>query len=63
MVVMMDLDQNLFPSTASFVVLLCHSIYNVGVVINDYHDHLRGEVGRVFIKEFHDSHVGRACNG
>ena len=35
---------------------------DVGVVINDYHCHLRGEGGRVFIKELHDSHVGRACN-
>jgi len=35
---------------------------DVGVVINDYHRHLRGEGGRVFIKELHDSHVGRACN-
>jgi len=31
-------------------------------VISDYHHHLRGEGGRVFIKELHDSHVGRACN-
>jgi len=29
---------------------------DVGVMIND---HLRGEGGRVFIKELHDSHVGR----
>ena len=35
---------------------------DVGVVINDYHYHLRGEGGGVFIKELHDSHVGRACN-
>ena len=34
----------------------------IGVVINDYHHHLRGEVGGVFIKELHDSHVGCACN-
>jgi len=26
---------------------------DVGVVINDYHRHLRGEGGRVLIKEFH----------
>ena len=31
-------------------------------MINDYHHHLRGEGGRVFIKELHDSHVGHACN-
>ena len=30
-----------------------------GVMINDYHHHLRGEGGVVFIKELHDSH---ACN-
>jgi len=48
---MMDLDhnqdQNLFPSTASF-----DASFDVGVVINDYH-HLRGEGGRVLIKELH----------
>ena len=35
---------------------------DVGVMINDYHHHLRGEGGGVFIKELHDSHVGHACN-
>ena len=34
---------------------------DVGVVINEYH-HPRGEGSGVFIKELHDSHVGRACN-
>jgi len=29
-----------------------------GAVINDYHRHLRGEGGRVLIKELHNSHVG-----
>jgi len=67
MVVMIDLDQNLFPSTASFGASF-YSIDNnmsfsidVGVMINDYH-HLRGEGGRVFFNELHDSHVGHACN-
>ena len=27
-----------------------------------YYCHLRGEGGRVLIKELHNSHVGRACN-
>jgi len=31
-------------------------------MINDYHHHLRGERGGVFIKEVHDCHVGRGCN-
>jgi len=50
MMVMTDLDQNLFPSTASL--LLSVFINNVmpfnidvGVVINDYHRCLRGEGG------------------
>ena len=30
------------------IYLLCHSIIDVGVAINDYHHHLRGEGGRVF---------------
>jgi len=65
MVMMMDLDQNLFPSTVSSGASFC-SIDNINihvdVVINDCHCHLRGEGGRVFIKELHDSHVGCACN-
>ena len=37
-------------------------------MVNDYHHrhHLMGGEGRPFIKELHDSHVGRAfndCNG
>ena len=51
MVVMMDLDQNLSSSTASFGASV--SIDNimsfnidVGAAINDYHHHLRGEGGR-----------------
>jgi len=67
MVVMMDLDKNQFPATA--LVLLSVSIDNitsfnidVSVVIGDYHHLLRGEGGRVFIKELHNSHVGRTCN-
>ena len=35
---------------------------DVGVMINVYHHHLREEGGGVFVKELHDSHVGRACN-
>ena len=64
MVVMMDLDKNLILSTASFGAFVSIDNINidVGVVINDYHCHLRGEGGRVFIKELHNSHVGRACN-
>ena len=34
---------------------------DVSVVIDDYH-HLRGGGGGAFIKELHDSYVGRACN-
>jgi len=34
---------------------------DVGVVINDCH-HLREGGGGAFIKELHDSHLGRACN-
>jgi len=49
---MMDLDQNLFPSTVSFFLFPLINIMsfniNVGVVINDYHHHLRGEGGGVF---------------
>ena len=52
MAVMMDLDQNLFPSTVSFFLFPLINIMsfniNVGVVINDYHHHLRGEGGGVF---------------
>jgi len=33
-----------------------------GVVINDYHHHLKGEGGGVFIKELHDSHAYNDCN-
>ena len=70
MVVMMDLDQNLIPSTASFGTSsvsidnnMSFNMYlDIGVLINDYHHHLRGEGGGVFIKELHDSHVGRTCN-
>ena len=55
MVVMMDLDQNLFPSTASFGasinVIMSFSI-DVVVMINDYR-HLMGGGGRAFIKELH----------
>ena len=67
-VVMMDLHQNLFPSTASFgassvsIANIMSFNVDVGVVINDYHCHLRGEGGGVFIKKFHNSHVGCACN-
>ena len=47
MMVMIDLDQNLLPSTASFGASFCfhcHSIYvDVGVVNND---HLRGRGGQ-----------------
>ena len=39
-----------------------NNISDVGVVINDYHCHLRGEGGGVFIKELQESHVGHACN-
>jgi len=34
-----------------------------GVMINDYHHHLRGEGGVVFIKELHDSHACNDYNG
>ena len=60
-----DLDQNLFPSTAAFVLLsvsIDNILSDVGVMINNYHHHLREEGGRVFIEELHDSYVGRACN-
>jgi len=66
--VMMDLDQNLFPSTANFGLLsvfignITSSNIHAGVMINDNHCHLRGVGGRVFIKELHNSHVGHACN-
>jgi len=43
MVVTVELDQNLFPSTASFRASIDNSISDVGVVINDYYQHLRGE--------------------
>ena len=68
MVVMMDLDQKLFSSPQQqALVLLSVSIDNimsfnidVGVVINDYHHHLRGEGGGVFTTVMH---VGHAYNG
>ena len=60
MVVMMDLDQNLFPQQQA---LVFHSVSFDTVVINDYHHLLRGEGGGVFIKELHNSHVGHARNG
>ena len=71
--VMMDLDQNLFPSTASFgapffpwiIIIMSFNIARCWC-----HDqwpyHLRGKGSGVLIKELHDSHVGRAsndCNG
>ena len=66
MVVMMDLDQNLFPSTASFgasVSIDSIMSFNVnGIVIIV----ISGEGGGVFIKELHDGYVGHArndCNG
>jgi len=51
-------------------VMLCSSFCShyfiqyieVGVVINEYHHHPKGEGGGVFIKEFHDSHRGCAGN-
>jgi len=61
----MNLDWNLYPSTS----FCFHSdniiiqYIDVGVMINDYHHHLREEGSGVFIKAVHDSHVGRACNG
>ena len=35
----------------------------IGVMINDYHRHLRGEGGGVYIKELHDNHACNDCNG
>ena len=52
-VVMMDLDQNLFRKLWCFFLfplirfIMSFNI-DVGVVINDYHRHLRGEGGGVF---------------
>ena len=76
MVVMMDLDQNLFSLNSKLwyfflfpLTLLWYSIIiGVVVMVNDYHHrrHLMGGEGRPFIEELHDSHVGRAfndCNG
>jgi len=60
----LDLDQNLFPSTTSFGAPFCFNLsFNiyVGVMINDYHCHLRGEGGGVFTKELHNSHACRSC--
>ena len=39
----------LFP----LIILCSFNILDVGVVINDYHHHLKGR-GRVFVKELHD---------
>ena len=47
----MDMDQNLFPSTASSgasVSIIVSFNIDVGVAINDYHHHLRGEGGTEF---------------
>ena len=68
--VMMDLTRTYSPQQQALVLLSVSfdNIYyviqyiDVGVVINDYHHHLRGEGGGAFIKELHDSHVGHACN-
>jgi len=68
-VVMMDQDQNLFPSTASFGASF-HNIMSfstdVVVVINNYY-HLRGRhLSKSSTIELHNSQVGRAyneCNG
>ena len=54
-VVMMELDQNLFPSTASFGASVSIINIDVDVAINDHHHHLRGEGWGVFM-------TGRACN-
>ena len=35
----------------------------IGAVINDYHHHLRGEGGGVFIKELQYCHACKDCNG
>jgi len=70
-VVMMGLDQNLFPSQQALLLLsvcinnITSFHIDVDVVINDYH-HLRGGGGGTSINELLDSHVGRAyndCNG
>jgi len=66
----MDLDQDLFPSTASFLELLSVSIDNtmssnidIGAMINDNCHHLRGEGwGGGIHQRAHDRHVGLACN-
>ena len=66
---MMDLTRT-YPPQQQALVLLSVFIDNImsfnihvdaGVMINDYHCHLRGGGGGVFIKELHDGHVGRAC--
>ena len=62
MVVMMDLDQNLFPQQQALVLLLPLIIFmsfniDVGVAISDSLSS-QGRRGR----SIHDSHVGRACN-
>ena len=64
---MMDLDQNLFPSTASLVLLSVSMDNNYVIQYRCWcHDQcpypLRGKGGGVFIKELHNSHVGRACS-
>jgi len=51
MVVMMDLEQNLFPSTASFGTPFCfHGKYYVIQYRCWCHDHLMGKGGGVLIK-------------
>ena len=65
----MDLIRTYSPQQQALVLLsvfidniMSFNIHvNAGVMINDHHCHLRGEGGRVFIKELHDGHVGRAC--
>ena len=62
----MALDQNIFPKQLALMLLSVSIIIlsfniGVGVVINDY-CHLRGEGGGIVTKEFHDNHVGHACN-
>ena len=57
MVMMMDYEQNLFPSTARFGASFCFHY-----VIQYDSSSPQGRRGRVFIKELHDSHVRYACN-
>ena len=59
MLLSVSIDNNM-----SFNIDVCvmTRVYKLLVVINDYRHHLRGEGSGVFIKELHDSHVGRACN-